>query len=131
MSFEIDDATQPWTWTDSEFDFIHIRYLFGAIADWTGLYREAFRTLQSGGWIESAEVEVDFVSDDNTVDPDSALALWGRMCKETGEKIGRPFTVLTDNVQKKGLEEAGFVDIQSVDYKVGPIFTAPGMHCIG
>lgn len=125
MNFEIDDATHPWTWTDNEFDFIHIRYLFGAIADWTSLYREAFRTLQSDGWIESVEVEVDFVSDDNTVDPDSALALWGRMCKETGIKIGRPFTVLTDDVQKKGLEEAGFVDIQAVDYKVFCPFTSP------
>ncbi|KAK0745549.1 S-adenosyl-L-methionine-dependent methyltransferase [Schizothecium vesticola] len=118
VRFEIDDATQPWTWSDASFDFVHLRYLFGAVADWPGLFREAFRTLQPGGWIESAEVEVDFVSDDGTVDPDSALALWGRMCAKTGEKIGRPFTVLTGNVQKTGLEAAGFADIQSVDYKL-------------
>ncbi|KAK0610736.1 S-adenosyl-L-methionine-dependent methyltransferase [Immersiella caudata] len=119
VRFEIDDATKvPWTWADGTFEFVHIRYLFGAVADWSALFAQAFRTLQPGGWIESAEAEVDFVSDDATVAPDSALALWGRMCKETGEKIGRPFTVLTDNVQKTGLETAGFVDVQTVDFKV-------------
>ncbi|KAK3331834.1 S-adenosyl-L-methionine-dependent methyltransferase [Cercophora scortea] len=118
VRFEIDDATQPWTWPENHFDFVHLRYLFGSISDWPELFRQAFFVCAPGGWVESGECEVDFISDDGTVEPDSALATWGRMCSEAGKKIGRPFTVVADGLQRKGLEEAGFVDIQEVDYKL-------------
>ncbi|KAK4448764.1 S-adenosyl-L-methionine-dependent methyltransferase [Podospora aff. communis PSN243] len=119
VRFEVDDATAPsWTWDDNAFDFIHMRYLFGAIADWPQLFANAFRVCAPGGWVQSGEVEVDFVSDDGSVKADSALALWGRMCRETGEKIGRTFRVLSEGVQKRGMEGAGFVDLESVDYQL-------------
>ncbi|KAK1749537.1 S-adenosyl-L-methionine-dependent methyltransferase [Echria macrotheca] len=118
VRFELDDATQPWTWDDNVFDFVHLRYLFGGIADWNQLFADAFRVCRPGGWVESGEVEVDFVSDDGTVKQDSSLALWGKMCNETGKKIGRPFTVLTDGLQREGMEKAGFVDIKTVEYKL-------------
>lgn len=36
-----------------------------------------------------------------------------------GESIGRSFTIVADNVQRKAMEGAGFVDIEEVDFKVG------------
>lgn len=118
VRFEIDDATKPWTWADGSFDLVHMRYLFGSIADWPELFRQAHRVCAPGGWVESGECEVDFISDDGTVAPKSALATWGPMCKQAGEKIGRPFTIITDDLQRKGMEAAGFVDIHEVNYKV-------------
>jgi hypothetical protein len=40
--FEIDDITQPWTFDENLFDFIHVRTLGGAIRDWPSLLKEAF-----------------------------------------------------------------------------------------
>ena len=118
VRFEIEDATLPWTFPESTFDFIHMRYLFGSVGDWSALFREAFSACAPGGWVESLEVEVDYVSDDGTVKPDSAMAMWGRMCREAGPKMGRPFTILRDRLQRKGMEEAGFTNIHEVDRKV-------------
>lgn len=57
-------------------------------------------------------------SDDDTVKETSAMGQWGKFFIEGGKKLGRPFTVLTDDMQKKGMEEAGFVDIEELNFKV-------------
>ncbi|GAB1316412.1 hypothetical protein MFIFM68171_06622 [Madurella fahalii] len=118
VRFEVDDATEPWTWDDNHFDFVHLRYLLGSIDDWGQLLKQAYRVTAPGGWVESGEPEIDFRSDDGTVMPGSALATWGRMCSEAGKKTGRSFTIISDGTQKKAFEEAGFVNIQVVDRKV-------------
>ncbi|KAK0627986.1 S-adenosyl-L-methionine-dependent methyltransferase [Immersiella caudata] len=118
VRFEIDDATQSWTWDEGSFDFVHMRYLFGSIPDWNQLFREAFRICAPGGWVESGEAECLVTSDDGTVKPGSAMDTWGRLFAESGEKIGRSFKVITEEVQRKGMEAAGFVDLQTVRYKI-------------
>ncbi|KAL7628840.1 hypothetical protein AAE478_000355 [Parahypoxylon ruwenzoriense] len=118
VKFEIDDAEQPWTYAPDSFDYIHIRYLLGGISDWPKLYRQAYAALKPGGWIESFEVEADYRSDDNTLKPDSAMYMWRDLFTEGGKKLGRPFTILSDDTQRKGIEAAGFVDITVKDMKV-------------
>lgn len=54
VKFEIDDATLPWSWEDNSFDFIHVRYLFGAIRDWSALFKQAYRCCAPGGWVQHA-----------------------------------------------------------------------------
>jgi len=82
------------------------------------LFQEAYKACVPGGWVETVEVEVDYVSDDESVKPDSALAMWGKMCREAGPKMGRLFTILSEGLQKKGLEAAGFVEIREKNFKV-------------
>jgi len=118
LRFEIDDATQPWTWSTDTFDFVHIRYLVGAIPDWTALLKEAYRCTKPGGWTQTCEADVTFHSDDNTVEVNPTLETWGKLFREGGRKFGRSFTVLEDDLQQKGMKEAGFTDIQVVNYKV-------------
>jgi hypothetical protein len=43
LRFEIDDATEPWVYPDNEFDLVHVRALYGAIADWPAFYSNALR----------------------------------------------------------------------------------------
>ncbi|KAK5651413.1 hypothetical protein OQA88_12501 [Cercophora sp. LCS_1] len=117
VKFEIDDATTPWTWPQGTFDFVHLRYLFGSIPDWTALLREAYNACAPGGWVETVEVEVDFLSDDGTVKPDSALAVWGKMTRTAGPIMGKSFMIISENLQRKGMEDAGFVEITQVDKK--------------
>jgi hypothetical protein len=57
-------------------------------------------------------------SDDGTVTNTSAMHEWGRFFIEGGKKIRQPFTIIEDDLQRKGMEDAGFVDIQVVDHKV-------------
>lgn len=61
-----------------------------------------------------------FESDDGTVSDKSATHEWGKFFIEGGKKIGQTFLILENDLQEKGMEEAGFVDITAVDKKVIP-----------
>ena len=118
LTFEIDDTELDWTFERRTFDFVHARYLLGSIQDWPRLFRQAYDSLRPGGYVESHESEPQFLSDDNTVRPDSAMATWTTLFAEGSSKLGRPFMVISENLQRKAIEEAGFVDIQVTDQKV-------------
>ncbi|CAM1510702.1 Fc.00g010370.m01.CDS01 [Cosmosporella sp. VM-42] len=118
LKFEIDDATQAWTWEENKFDFIHMRYLFGGIENWTALFKEAYRCCAPGGWVQSAELDPEFLSDDDTLSEEPALAIWAKLYIEGGKKLGRSFHVVKEELQNKGMEEAGFVNITSTNYKI-------------
>lgn len=118
LKFELDDALQTWSWPEGEFDFVHLRYLFGAIADWGALFKEAFRVCKPGGWVESCEVDPVFLSDDGTTDKEWGIKMWNSLYREGGKKFGRSFCVVEEDLQMPAFKEAGFVDIQHVDYKV-------------
>lgn len=96
-----------------------MRYLYGSIGDWSALFKEAFRTCKPGGWAESFEASPRLESDDGSVTENSAMNEWGKFFIEGGKKLGRPFTIIEDDLQKRYMEEAGFVDIQTRDLKVG------------
>lgn len=115
---EIDDCTQDWTFQPDSFDYVHIRYLVGCIANWKRLFQSAYEVLQPGGYLESFEASPFIESDDDTVLPDSALGRWGPIFIEGSQKTGRTFTVVPDNLQRTAMEEAGFVDIQEWNFKV-------------
>ncbi|KAF5011682.1 hypothetical protein FDECE_2220 [Fusarium decemcellulare] len=112
VKFEIEDCNQDWTFDANSFDYVHFRYLIGCIPDWPALFKQAYRVLKPGGWIESFEVSPTVTSDDGTVAPDSAMAQWDKIFIEASEKIGNTFTVVADEIQRPAMAEAGFVDIQ-------------------
>ncbi|KAH7127865.1 S-adenosyl-L-methionine-dependent methyltransferase [Dactylonectria estremocensis] len=117
LKFEIDDCTQDWTFTPDSYDYVHIRYLVGTIPDWTELFKQAHKTLQSGGYLESFEASPTIESDDDTVTPESAMGQWDQIFIEGSKTTGRTFTVIADNLQRKAMEEAGFVDIEEWNFK--------------
>ncbi len=116
---EIEDCTREWTYNSDDFDFVHIRYLQGCILDWPAFFSEAFRVLKPGGWLESYEASPKVASDDDTMPPNSAIAQWGPLFINGGKALGRSFTIVDDGIQKKVMEEAGFVDVQEKMIKVG------------
>ncbi|KAI1099911.1 S-adenosyl-L-methionine-dependent methyltransferase [Jackrogersella minutella] len=118
VKFEIDDCIKEWTWPDNNFDFIHMRYLFGAISDWNALFRQAFRCCKPGGWVQSCECDCMMSSDDGSIKEDGVVAtFWNPLWAEMS-KLGPSFKVLEERRQNKGFEEAGFVDITEVNYKL-------------
>lgn len=83
VKFEIDDCTKDWTWSSNTFDFIHMRYLFGAISDWTELFRQAYRCCKPGGWVQSCECDVLMCSDDGSIKEDSIFnTFWNPLWRE-------------------------------------------------
>lgn len=95
-----------------------MRWLVGSIDDWNLLFRRAFDCLAPGGWLESYEMSTMWESDDGSVTEKSALGQWGKIYIEGGRQAGRTFTVVYDELQRKAMEAAGFVDIQELDLKV-------------
>ncbi|KAF5021876.1 hypothetical protein F66182_6067 [Fusarium sp. NRRL 66182] len=118
VKFELEDATQTWTFPHDHFDFIHIRYLFGSVQDWNALFKEAYRHCKPGGWIQSCEIDPPFYSDDGSVDDDYGIQTWNELVREGGKRTGRSFCVVEEGLQVPGIKATGFVDIQEANYKV-------------
>lgn len=92
--------------------------MLGSIKDWPGIYREAFRCLKPGGFVEHFEHAAKIESDNGAVHPDSDVELWGKMFSEGGIKSGRTFNIVEDGIQEKYTKEAGFVEVVVQDMKV-------------
>ncbi|KAJ3460128.1 hypothetical protein MRS44_010995 [Fusarium solani] len=116
-AIQIDDCTQDWTFKENSADFVHVRWLVGSIPDWTALFKQAYRCLKPGAYLESHEASARVLSDDGSVHDDSALGQWGEIFIEGGRKIGRPFTVVEEDLQKKAMEAAGFIDVKVTTLK--------------
>ncbi|OBR07252.1 Methyltransferase domain-containing protein [Colletotrichum higginsianum IMI 349063] len=133
LKFEIDDCTRDWTFEPETFDYVHIRFLVGSIPDWPALFKQAYRALKPGGYLESFEVSPAILSDDDTVPETSALGQWGKFFEEGGRKMGRTFMVLDEHLQQRSMEEAGFEHITEWNNKapIGSWPKDPAMREIG
>ncbi|KAF9772527.1 hypothetical protein IL306_009769, partial [Fusarium sp. DS 682] len=117
-AIQIDDCTQEWTFKENSLDYVHMRYLFGSIVDWHALFKQAYKCLKPGGYIESHEASPCIGSDDNSVPEDSAMGQWGKIFMEGGRKLQRPFSILEDDLQVRSMKEVGFVNIKEEELKV-------------
>ena len=131
VTFEIDDCCSEWVYPDDHFDLVHIRGLFGSIADWPKLYREAFRHLRPGGYIEQVEWSVHNRSSDGTLSPNSVLARWSQYAVRTGTMTGKTFEIAENMADL--MREAGFVDVVEKRFKwpIGPWSSDPKLKDIG
>ncbi|KAK0751341.1 S-adenosyl-L-methionine-dependent methyltransferase [Schizothecium vesticola] len=104
--FIIDDLSQPWAFPDNYFDFIHIRYMMGCFRDWTRLYKECFRCLKPGGWLQHGEPGPGLRSDDGTLP--EIWNEWTAHCMRASEMLGQPFDIPADARWPQWLEDGGF-----------------------
>ncbi|KAJ5736833.1 uncharacterized protein N7483_001958 [Penicillium malachiteum] len=119
--FEVDDILEEWTWRE-EFDLIHMANMIGSFdsSEWTNLYQQCYNKLKPGGWLEQFEIGPFVESDDGSLPPDSALASWGRLIKECGERAGRSCEIIS--TMSSSIRQMGFVDVHERVYKwpIGP-----------
>ncbi|EAA58567.1 hypothetical protein AN6749.2 [Aspergillus nidulans FGSC A4] len=104
--FEIDDITLPWTYSANQFDFIHIRELFGCIPDWDQFFGHCWHCLKPGGYIEVVEHSVQPIADDGSMGPDHFYHEWGRVVVESGERSGKTFKIWQESAER--LKRAGW-----------------------
>lgn len=119
LNFQIDDATKPWTFKKNHFDYVHIMFMNGSIADWDAIYQEAYRCCKPGGWIEHVDVSSIMRSDDDSIIPGSAIDQYGKILVEAGKRFGRSASVSEDGKQEEGIKAAGFVNMEVKEFKVG------------
>lgn len=131
VTFEVDDCCSAWVYPENHFDFVHIRGLFGSIADWPKFYKEAYRHLRPGGHIEQIEWSVHVRSADGTLSPSSVLAQWPQTFVHAGRLTGKTFEI-AENMAGL-IREAGFVEVVEKRFKwpVGPWSSDPKLKEIG
>lgn len=107
MRFEVDDIEDAWTYTH-KFDFIHARYLLGAIKDWPRLIAQAYAHLKPGGWIELQDFTMQVYSTDGSLAKDSYLTRYldETLAGMTGMGVeAEPGAKLAGWVQDAGFKE--------------------------
>ncbi|KAH7132864.1 hypothetical protein EDB81DRAFT_659593, partial [Dactylonectria macrodidyma] len=77
-----------------------------------------YKTLRSNSYLESFGASPTIESNDGTVTPESAIGQWDQIFIEGSKTTSRTFTVIANNLQRKAMEEAGFVDIEKWNFKV-------------
>ncbi|KIW62168.1 hypothetical protein PV04_10368 [Phialophora macrospora] len=108
--FEIDDAEAEWTWPENHFDYIHNRNFVCAIRDWPSLIQKTYQHVAPGGWVEWHEKHPEFLSDDNSLAPDSALSQWSTKFFEASVIFGAD--AHSPRNLRRWMEETGFVDVE-------------------
>ncbi|KFY65613.1 hypothetical protein V496_02444 [Pseudogymnoascus sp. VKM F-4515 (FW-2607)] len=93
LKFELDDAQLESTYGENSFGFVHIRCLIGGINDWAKLYSEVFRCTKRGGYVESLEINIQFTSDDGSVEPGHIMYDWSTRIINAGETMRRTFKI--------------------------------------
>jgi len=121
--FEIDDAEEDggWMWPENEFDLVHFRSMAGAFTDWRQIYKETFKHLKPGGWIEV----IDYDSHRSLMSyfgGDEDVAAWLAGINEAADRLGKPRG--DAHLQPEHLSELGYVDVV-VTQKVIPVGTWP------
>ncbi|KAF6810664.1 SAM-dependent methyltransferase [Colletotrichum sojae] len=131
--FQIDDIEQPWTWPNEYFDFIHIRNLEGAIAEWDKLYKQAFIHMKPGSYIEIKEFDIETRSQVQELDKDHPFKAWSKNLLEAADKLGKVGLQCRNNGIAKSLRAAGFTDIveQKLLVPVGPWANDPILKEVG
>ena len=87
--------------------------------------------MNSGGWIEQLEVEINALSDDDSALPNSKIKELCELTKEMGLRSGRDFHI--SGRMKQKIEQAGFVDVQERKLKLplGSWATDPNLKDVG
>jgi len=116
VRFEIDDYEEEWTFSQP-FDFIHARYLAGAVYSWEKLVKQCYKHLKPGGWVEFKEWDVRPHSSSGSLDiPDNYVKKWHDEVIGACNEIGinpHPALAIKDVVTA-----GGFTDIHETMYEV-------------
>lgn len=119
VNFQIDDAQLEWTFPENTFDFIHIRYMHGAISDWPKFYEQVFRCLKPGGWFQHIEPNIELRCDNPDVPygDDHVFKQWAKLFYDAGDRINRSFRIDQDTMVgwAKG---AGFPEVTAKKIKL-------------
>ncbi|KAJ4220092.1 hypothetical protein NW757_014533 [Fusarium falciforme] len=115
VKFVIDDVELDWL-EPTKYDFIHCRYMGGAIKDWPRLVHQIYENLSSGGWVEFQESVNAPYSEDGSLKPDNPLVQMVDGVRDACDRIGR--TANPAPSFTRWAREAGFTKVEEKRFKL-------------
>ncbi|MCJ1232962.1 hypothetical protein MMC14_000916 [Varicellaria rhodocarpa] len=122
VRFEVDDVESEWLYKENSFDYVHSRYMIGAISDWKAMIRKSFKHIKPGGYFEIQELDPPLLSDDGSSEKSYMHNMYVKLLCQSSTEYGKP--VPKHDQYKAWLEEAGFVDVKEYCFKI-PVNTWP------
>ncbi|GKT60031.1 methyltransferase domain-containing protein [Colletotrichum tofieldiae] len=114
LRFEVDDVEEEWLYSQP-FDYIHLRFMNGSLADWKKIITKAYDNLLPGGYLEIQDNDCVLTADDGTLPSHKPLAEFGRLIREAAKKFGRAFIPCPE--LKDLLVDVGFEDVALQNFK--------------
>ncbi|KAE8419823.1 S-adenosyl-L-methionine-dependent methyltransferase [Aspergillus pseudocaelatus] len=111
--FLVDDFEDDWIYQD-QFDFIHGRYLAGAVKDWRRLMTQAYKYTKPGGWVEFQDWNVNVYSEDDSIKGTSVEKYYSVVC---GSFTKAGFIISPGPHLGEWLQEAGFEEVHVQKYR--------------
>jgi SAM-dependent methyltransferase len=115
VKFVVDDVELDWS-EPTKYDFIHCRYMCGAIRDWPRLVQQIYENLSSGGWVEFQESVNAPYSEDGSLEPDNPLVQLVDCVQDACDRIGR--TANPAPSFTRWAQEAGFAKVEEKRFKL-------------
>ena len=112
VEFELDDAEEGWTYKDP-FNFIHMRDMSGAFADWNSIYAEIYKHLTIGGSVEIADRGMIQLKNEP---PNSYVKAFNGALQSAAERAGRPIGLA--HLDRPMIERAGLSFSKSRTFEV-------------
>lgn len=114
VKFEVDDVEAPWT-HPKKFDYIHCRFMAGAIADWPKLVQTCYDNLNPGGIVEFQDGDFLIYSEDGSM-KGSWWEKWAVDFEKAGRESGR--TIRPGPQLEEWVRAAGFENIHVEKIKI-------------
>jgi hypothetical protein len=89
--------------------------MMGAFTDWNLIYKEAYKHLKPGGWIEVKDFD-DHKALLQFFPPGSQVKPWLAAIAEGSKKSGRPRGI--EHLKHERLTDLGFVDVNTEEYNI-------------
>lgn len=116
LEFVVDDIEDEWTYRSKPFDFIHARYLAGAIRNWPRLVSQAYACTKPGGWVEFQDYDMRNFTQDNSIGPGNKVAQLMDLLIEACDKMGR--TANPGIHLREWIEQAGFENVKEEVFNI-------------
>ncbi|CAM1511202.1 Fc.00g087150.m01.CDS01 [Cosmosporella sp. VM-42] len=88
VKFEIDDVESPWVGSGN-YDYIFSRYMAASIQDWPKLITNIHDNLNTGGWVEFQDFDLEWYSEDGSMTPKHQTHIWDQTFLKAADKLGR------------------------------------------
>lgn len=111
VQFYVDDVEDEWTYgEDEKFDYIHGRYLAGAMQDWPKLLSRVYENTKPGCYAEFQDWNTLLYSQDKSLPPESALSRFHQLACHSRRSQG--FDPQPGPRLEEWMKDAGFVDVE-------------------
>ncbi|KAI9884801.1 MAG: hypothetical protein M1823_003412 [Watsoniomyces obsoletus] len=90
MGDEYPSAVLEDEWVPGDnYDYIHCRYMCGAIRNWPALVRNCYKHLKPGGWVEFQDFDLLYRSDNESLRSEHQLLYWDKQFLEGVNRDGK------------------------------------------